>query len=312
MKVIKNLNAEINGTNVHYFHLDEFSNEKSNTVLFYGYDFIGNKKNKDFILGENKIYFNVTMPTEYCGVVDMERDNMFDVIYGICPYTVNWLNNMYNTNKYKFIFYPFNKNNIPKLTEKKYDVCYHGGIHGDTYSKCLDIMRKFNYRYMSMDVGINGITRNHLKYATNTNLTNQEKINLISECKISICYNTFPVRGENDLKQIKSFPNWKDNEAFKHIDDIGIIPQFKSRFNEAAMSRTLNLIQKDPWNIVENFYIPNEDFIYFKSNDELEEKIKNILNNWDDYSHIIDNAYNKSMNFTTEKLYHKIKEENEL
>jgi len=82
-----------------------------------------------------------------------------------------------------------------------------------------------------------------------------------------------------------------------------IAPQFKSRFNEAAMCRTLNLIQRDPWNVVERFYVPDVDFIYFDSNDELEDQIRDILNNWDDYQPMIESAYNKSLNYTTEKLF---------
>jgi len=309
MKVIKDISLEIPGTNVHYFNLDEYTEDNNATILAYGYNFLESHHMYDELKKYNrKVYLNVSMPTEFCGNVPTLQDQFFDEVYSICPYSVNWLNDITKTNKYKSISYPFNKHDIPTTHDKKYDVCYHGGLHGRYHLECLDIMRKFNYRYMSMTHGIGGLTSSNLGYATNLNLTNQEKLNLIAECKISICYNYFPVRdGFNDAANIKGRTDWFKNEAFKHIDDFKIIPQLKSRLNEAAMARTLNLVQKDPWNVVENYYVPDVDFVYFESNEELEEKIQQILNNWDDYQQMIESAYQKSLNYTTEKLYERIK-----
>ena len=307
MKVIKDLSIEIPGTNVHYFNLDEFSNDSdTESVLAYGYGLL--ERPNERVLDKiktytRKVYLNVTMPTEFASPAPTLQDKDFDQVYGICPYTVDWLNTITNSNKYKFIFYPFNKNDIPQRSEKKYDVCYFGGLHSYAYLECLNIMKEFNYRYVTMTRRINKLTRNNLKQATNTNLTNKGKLKLLSECKISICYNTFPIRNYSDIDNIKRRDRWEENEAFKHIDSIMLAPQFKSRFNEAAMCRTLNLIQRDQWNVVERFYVPGVDFVYFDSNEELEDQIRDILNNWDDYQPVIESAYNKSMNYTTEKLF---------
>jgi hypothetical protein len=307
MKVIKDLSVEIQGTNTHYFKLDELSEDDGENVLLYGYINLESNKNFDLINHyKRKVYLNVTMPTEFCGPQETNVDDKFDEVYGICPYTNKWLNKVKGVDKYRTTFYPFNEGDIPKNTEKKYDVIYHGGIHGDRYVKTLDIMRKFNYRFASQTHGINGLTSQHLKYATNTNLTNQEKLNLISECKISICFNTFDIRNSSDINNIKRRVDWNQNEAFKHIDDLMIAPQFKSRCNEAAFSRTLNLVKRDPWNIIEKYYNTDE-FVYFDSFEDLEEKIKNILNNWDNYLVMIEKAYIKSLNYTTEKMYNMIK-----
>ena len=66
---------------------------------------------------------------------------------------------------------------------------------------------------------------------------------------------------------------------------------------------TLILCKRDYWNIIEDYYTPGEDFIYFDENSELEELIKDILNNYSKYEQIIENAYNKSLNYTSKKLY---------
>lgn len=310
MRVVKDLSLEVPGTNAHYFNLDEFGSETGNAVLYYGYNYLETGK---FLApedeGRRKVYLNVTMPTEFCSPQSIGADDRFDQIYGICPYTVQWLNQVKGTNKYRAIFYPFNKKDIPVPRLKKYDVCYHGGIHGEKYIQALKIMEKFNYRFMSQTHGINKLTEKYIKkYATNTNLSNREKIGLISECKISICFNTFDIRGKDDIRNVTSRPKWQDNPAFRHIEDLKISPQFKSRCNEAAFSRTLNLVKRDPWNLIELYYKPDVDFVYFDSMDELEHQIRYILNHWHDYEPIIENAYRKSLNYTTERMYEIIKD----
>lgn len=305
MKVIEDLLREVPGTNAHYFNLDEFSSDSGDSALYFGYNYLESGKSIESADAyRRKIYLNLTMPTEFCSHQPIDADDKFDEIYGICPYTNRWLNTIKGVSKYRNIFYPFNKRDIPPFPrEKKYDVCYHGGIHGKKYIKALKIMRKFNYRFMSQTHGINRLTKKYLKYATNTNLTNREKLELISECKISICFNTFDIRGKEDIRNIKSRGNWWENEAFKHIEDLKIAPQFKSRCNEAAFSRTLNLVKKDPWNIIEYYYTPNVDFVYFEDMDELEDKIKGILNDWEHYIPMIESAYTKSLNYTTRNLF---------
>lgn len=307
MKVVKKLSIEIPGTNTHYFNLDNHNDQESKECLFYGYTFLENGIDLN-LLKQNKrnVYLNVTMPTEFCGPQPTDADDNFDEIYSICPYSNKWLNEIKNTNKYKTIFYPFNKNDIPITTEKKYDVIYHGGLHGKKYVDMLKILSNYNYRYLTQTHGINPLTHSMLGYATNTNLTNEEKIKIISESKISICFNSFEVRGNSDLHNIKSRKDWQKNEAFKHVDDLKIIPQLKSRCNEAAFSRTLNLVQRDPWNIIERYY--NEDeFVYFDSIIDLPEKIDYILNNWSDFTPMIEKAFNRSLEYTTENLYKIIK-----
>lgn len=310
MRVVKDLKLEILGTNSHYFRLDEFNEDSETDILVYGYNFVQDSSKceglKKYV---RKVYLNYWMPTEFCGKVSTTQDSFFDEVYGICPYSVKWLNEITNSKKYKTICYPFNLKDIPQNKEKIYDVCYHGGLHGDYHLRCLDIMRNFNYRYVSMTHDINPLTRSNLKYATNLDLTNEEKFNLISQCKISIVYNYFPVRNSNDVNNIKGRDKWHINKAFNHIDDLKIIPQFKSRVNEAAISKTLNLVQRDSWNVIEYFYTPDVDFIYFDSNEELGFKISEILLNWDNYNSMIENAYQKSLNYSTEKLYAKIKNE---
>lgn len=305
MKIINNLKIEIPDTNTYYFDLQDYSIENSDTVLIYGYDTL---ENPPEILNKYKIkkYLNVTMPTEFLSDQDIFLDDRFDKIYSICPYSCDWLNKIKNTNKYEFIWYPFNKKYIPSKTEKKYDVCYHGGIHGIKHIEMLDIIKNFNYRYMSMTNGINFLTINKLNYATDLDLKNIEKLLRVSESKISICYHNLPCYPHH-VDNIKAKINWQTNECFNQIGITNDIPQLKSRFIEASLCRTLNLVEKDNWNIIEKLYTPNEHFIYFENNNDLADKIETIINNYEDYVEIIEKSFWHSYNnYCTDSLIKKI------
>tara|TARA_R110001583_G_scaffold8965_14_gene42355 strand:+ start:91 stop:1026 length:936 start_codon:yes stop_codon:yes gene_type:complete len=296
MKIYKNLSIEVPGTNTHYFDLEDFGETKGAQALYYGWAFLTNGTPPELLRRQpHNSYLNVVSPTEFCGPYDISCDNSFDKIFSICPYTVEWLNKIKGTNKYKTIWYPFHRKYIPTNNKKKYDVCYHGGIHGTKYVEMLSILKNFNYRYMSMGHSINPLTQQSLSYATNLDLSHTEKMALISQCKISVCYNNFPVRGPQDISHIKEQPSWDQNSAFSHIESAGIIPQLKSRFIEASLSKTLNLVERDPWNVIEKWYNPGEHFVYFDGNKDLHAQISHILENWNLFDKVVQNSYNHSL-----------------
>lgn len=170
------------------------------------------------------------------------------------------------------VFYPTNEEVTEKAregTEKKYDVIYTGFAGGDHVKKILQSIINFNYRWVSF--GNN-------PYATNRNISYIEKLKLICECKIDVCH--------------------------------GLVgngtPQTKSRYFEAAFCKSLNLMHKDQWNCIEEWFTPNEHFIYFETQDELCDLIKDASKNYDKYVPIVEAAYQKAMKeYTTEQFVKK-------
>ena len=69
------------------------------------------------------------------------------------------------------------------------------------------------------------------------------------------------------------------------------------------------MVRRDNWNVIEDFYEPDKEFIYFDDEIDLSKKIDHILSNWDDYQVVIENAFNKSLSYTTEKFISKIQED---
>jgi hypothetical protein len=210
------------------------------------------------------------------------------------------MNTMLGDEKHEAIFYPFGDDVIPERQEKIYDVVYFGGIHGIDHAECLQQISKFNYRFISQQ-----------NYAppfapTDFNVSFKEKLDIVAKTKISVCYNMLHFQPHHQ-HGIKQYDKWWENEAFAYMDDWGRAPQFKQRVHESAFSRTLILCKRDYWNLIEYYYEPNVDFIYFNDNSELEGLIRDILHNYKDYEQMIENAYNKSLNYKSKNLYEHIK-----
>ena len=71
------------------------------------------------------------------------------------------------------------------------------------------------------------------------------------------------------------------------------------------------LVKRDPWNVIEHWFEPEVDFVYYDSESHLKSKIRDILENWVDYKQIVENAYDKAVsNYTTKNLIKKIIKEN--
>jgi len=308
MRVSSYLKSEIQGTNLYDLNLEEFSVGElfySNSILIYGYRFLEkggffSKSRSDFTYK----YLNVTMPTEYTQKAFIhDLNNSFDEVYGICKYSCSWLNSLESSEKYKYIYYPVSvPSELNPFSNKQYDVIYHGGIHSDKYIQMLDIMSRFSYRFATMSRGINSLTQQALReYATNVDLSPNAKYSLLNDCKISIAFNTFPLN-YSQIENIQNKPDWDKNLAFSHLEQE-IAPQFKSRVNEAAALGVINLIEYDNWNLVEDFYQPNKDFMYFTNMSDLKNKIQYILNNYDQFWDMRVNAYKKSLRYTRKNAY---------
>ncbi len=189
MLILQDLSAEVPDTNAYHFKFTEHSeSEEQDTVLMYGYNASDNKEfQKQCAEFKRKLYFNNWIPCEFAqtrytnGHDALEKEDYFDEIYSICPYTNRWLNSLELGRTYKDIFYPFRAHLIPEPLEKEYDVIYHGGIHGLEHLECLKAMTHFNYRYCTMTHHINRLTQQCLPYATNANLSFQDKINLVAK-----------------------------------------------------------------------------------------------------------------------------------
>lgn len=321
MKIFKDLSVEIPDTNSYHWNFEPFESDDGN-ILAVGYnslsqsDFETCRRNAD----SKVVLFNNWSPCEYAqrdlknGVDAIHAEDKFDFVLTICPYTAKWRNLNSEKKRYIYAFYPYSADIVPHQSEKKYDVIYHGGIHGKEHVMAMKAIMKTNYRYLSLDYGINPLTRRYLRYATDINLPFKKKLERIAECKISICFNLIHVSYKHyrNILAYRSalnvggefFDGLKPYHLFKNYPWIGILPQFKTRVHEAAISRCINLVFNDGWNVIEDYYEPGKEFLYFENERDLRDKMDFILKNWDtDYiQNIVDSAYQKATRYTSQNF----------
>ena len=328
MKLFKDLSLEIADTNSYHWNFDRYEEEDGN-ILAVGYNSLNSHRLN--YLRENEetkiILFNNWAPCEYAqrnikkGINSIQSEDKFDYILTICKYTAKWRNLNSEKRRYIHTFYPFDVGIIPPKMNKKYDAIYHGGIHGREHVMAMRAIMETNYRFSSLDYGINRLTRRYLRHATDINLPFKEKIEKIAECKISICFNLIHVsykHYQNIMAYRHELPVGSEffdglelHHILKNYPWVGVLPQFKTRVHEAAISRCVNLVYRDPWNVIEDYYEKDKEFIYFENEEDLREKIQYILKNWDGdhIQELLESAYQKAMRYTTKnfmKIYSNI------
>lgn len=292
MKIISDMRAEVPDTNAHHFNLKKFSDDESDDLLVYGYHNAYNNIKHE--AEGRKVLFDYWSPTEVMGRHTLDYVDNYSEIYTICPFLAA------TSDKYKYCFYPFNEDHaMGAPLQKKTDVMYHGGIHGKEHLDCLEVMRNFNYDYITKTSHINKMTEFNLRFATKTDLSFREKLIAVGESKISVCYNLVPI-SEDQRQIVKHNSGLVNNKAFDHVDDY-IVPQFKVRAHEAAFCKTVNLVYRDPWNLMEDFYAKDE-FVYFDDKEDLEDKIEEVLEDWDSYEGMRERAFKRSQSYTNREF----------
>ncbi|PIT96812.1 hypothetical protein COT82_01055 [Candidatus Campbellbacteria bacterium CG10_big_fil_rev_8_21_14_0_10_35_52] len=256
-----------------------------------------------------------------------EYDSYFYKIFTCCPYTAEWLNKQRDANRREVVYIPINEEKIPPKAEKKYDIIYVGNINSRELAKNIKTISKFNYRLIarSHNIGILSLLKYKIfksykknKYITDHEVSYKEKMHLLSESKIALVHGLLWCNGKT-LRAAWNTPGIEEHGAFTLIpkktwynyllsfvsNKEHLVPQLKTRFAEAATSRALMLCRKDPFNIIERYYVPDKEFVYYEE-EKLEEKINEILANWGKYELIVENAYNRTIKeYTTQAFFEK-------
>lgn len=317
MKVIRDPSGEYGDCAYEYINFEKFGDNNTQEILFYGYATGHNDYLKSMFSGyERKILLQGEQPCGFYGPehdrkVHLEVANYFDEVYSTCPYCVEWLNTIHGYDKYRTVLFPYNLDYAATeegVPEKEYDVCYWGNLMpwSSTVSNIMETIIKFNYRFFTLG---HGVPMHILEKATGINSPRLMMLDSLRKSKIMPTSNMVYLT-DQQAAYLKKLPRWKENEAFSHLDQ-NIIAQQKPRPVEAMMNKTLMLVKQDPWRIMENWFVPDEDFIYYKEDKELEVKMREITNDWDNYKHIVENAYNKvSTLHNTEKFFNNVKEGN--
>jgi hypothetical protein len=292
-----------------FLDFSRFSAEAGDFLLGYGlYDWrllkpVEGKKIVQIDFEEPNKFF-VKRPRDF---VFSDYDDCFDKIYTLCPYTAEWLNQEQGNNKRVAVFFPFNEELIPGVKEKEFEIIYTG--HIGSFGVLDDVKQIAKYNYCLVSGSNDSLVTHH-------DATYIEKLELIAKSKITLCHNLLYAR-QGPTFRIFKIKNYRKNKAFKFItftnfilsffrkNKLFLVPQIKSRTFEAAFGRSLILCKKDPFNVIENFFEPGKEFVYFEEGG-LREAIDKILANYDDYKPIIENAYQRAVKeYTTKAFFEK-------
>lgn len=261
-----------------HLNLKRFEDSTKDCYLFLGDAYEEVKKYE--YLDKKRIFLSLEEPNFCTPGHHVDTFNKYvDEVLTICPYTAK------SAPKRTFTFFPFNEEFISADFNKQYDVIYSGTVHSSVINNFIEIIKNFNYRFISY--GGNSLI-------TNPNASYEEKIDLYSKSKVSIIHNLVFPHNEN-VPRYRAFPNALQNEAFKCLD-IGLMPQIKSRVFEAAFSKSLILCYHDNWNVIEYFFDKDKEFVYFYDAEDLRNKLIEILNNYEKYEKIAENAFEKAIN----------------
>jgi len=291
-----------------HLKLEQYSQHSDTDVLFYGYDSIQNfKLQQEYAHYPRKALLNLWTPCEFFnkgdsyGRLARKQVEYFDEIYTICPFTINWHRRMTGDRRYRYIFHPFDGSHEPTDFQKTADICYFGGVHGPEHEEFVQGMTKFDYRLISMQAH---------PLITHHNIPHTNKLDLVAQTKISLCYNMLPLNNQHITCTKTQYYQWQENTAFKMLNEFKA-PQYKCRAAEAAFCKSLLLVKRSPWNLIEHYFEPDKEFIYFDTVEEMQDKVSDILTNYEQYEEIIERAHKKSLNYMSEPLINIIRNKEE-
>lgn len=227
----------------------------------------------------------------------LDRDERFAKVFTLCPFTADWLNRRHGDERWAPSFFPFNERHTPAPCAKEFDVIYTGGVHAAGIERLIHDLAPFNFRFVSQ-----------LRHpaVTDFNCSYHEKLSLIARSRVTLVHNQLFVTRQQ-IENVARHPRWRENVAFAQLplpgspellaaapDQTWPAPQLKSRLFEAAFCRSLILCQRDPWNLVERFFTPGEEFVYFEPG-RLAETLRAVLADYPRHAAIAERAHQRAV-----------------
>lgn len=305
MKVINNFSGDASWGVIPYIQttMDILSDESSDTAFFNGVEFIYDANLRDrYKEYTRRCLFAHWSPCEFMGEVNefhIKAYEFFTEVYCVCPFTCKFMNEYFGYEKFKYV--PYFYTNHTQMEYGNYDTVssWFGSIHGADHINAINTISNFSYKFITSQQN----TWMHHPYeyekCTHVNISTDDKLREISKCKSSLTFNKL-------YRSPSSIYNGQYNnismEAFNYWNS-GELPQFKVRTHEIATCKSLILAFKDKWNLIEDFYTPNEHFIYFETFDELEDILEDVDKNFEKYIPIINNAFEKVKDYSVEKMF---------
>jgi hypothetical protein len=278
-----------------YYELEKYDDGIRDCVVFQGYGTSVNNEIRD----EHKtipmrVYLNLEAPCAYASTTTcLQEQSYFTHVYTLCPYTCDFMNSHQSNTKFIPIPFPFKGSCFDGLdTTKTLDFIYMGAMMCQEHADIVESMKPYKYNFSSLLPAGN---------PTMLNVTSQEKWKVLAQTKASVAINMCPINNTH-INSIVNNENWDRIDAFNNLQ-TGYIPQFKPRVIEAMCTKTLNLVKRDPWNVIEKWFEEGKHFIYWDDISDLQEKLKDVAENYENYESIVDAAHKRVYDFEIDKMF---------
>ncbi len=275
--------------------------EDDNIDMHLGMCTTANDLNPDRI----NVHLDLEMPNMWLSpksrIIVEERERGFDKIFSNNPKIVETRNKFLGEDKWEYSWFPVNETNIPKDFTKKYDI-FFTCLWGDN-PLMTKILRPILDKYKENSCVV--ATDNRYDKQPN-DPDHWEKLQLNAHSKITLGYNYQPIFGKyvSMAEELKSLG----------IIEYSIDPTFryrhfshhKSRNIDGFLSKSVVMIFKDAENIIEDFWEEGKHFIYYETYDDLDEKVKYVLDHYSEFDNMRNDAFEFTKNnYTTQAFYNK-------
>uniref|UniRef100_A0A7S4GHG5 Spore protein YkvP/CgeB glycosyl transferase-like domain-containing protein n=1 Tax=Eutreptiella gymnastica TaxID=73025 RepID=A0A7S4GHG5_9EUGL len=237
-------------------------------------------------------------------------------VFTMCPYSAEWVNNIVQYCKRTPMWQAMPRSMIEPfvpLRDRQFDVMYMSSrtVNGPVFEALTQVFPKFTYRWVNDHKWpqFHGKVRNtdyRKSLAHRLWVTRSSRAALI----VNALFFDTPLRTYNDYTSrpilkthpaFKAFFKWdeiKAREAEGHSHSGPwpplVLPQMKSRTFEAAMSGALMLVFNDGVNIIEKYYEPDTEFVYWYNTSDLLQRLHDVVKFPDRYEPIARKAYERT------------------
>lgn len=299
MKIVVDNSGEYKDVMGDYYNLAKYNDDSITDVFFQGYNTTRNYQLKSaFSSYKTRRYLNLESPCSLLSTdTSIQDQSYFSHVYTICPYTAKWMGKFLPNTKFEVIPFPVSLDTLNKIPKgyKNYDAIYMGTLINSDHYNIVSTIKKHNCVFTSLNEYPPPYSTTH------TNVTSSAKWELLGKSKISVGINQATL-GSHNLSSIYSYKDWNLNKCFSDLNSL-VVPQMKVRVTEAMAMKTINLIKKDQWNVIETWFKPDEHFIYWDDFYDLENKIEEIKNNFKKYENLIENAYKEVKKYDIDFLF---------
>eukprot|EP00993_Chasmostoma_nieuportense_P001478 NODE_2357_length_1200_cov_22.060578_g2243_i0.p1 GENE.NODE_2357_length_1200_cov_22.060578_g2243_i0~~NODE_2357_length_1200_cov_22.060578_g2243_i0.p1 ORF type:complete len:373 (-),score=70.19 NODE_2357_length_1200_cov_22.060578_g2243_i0:80-1159(-) len=237
----------------------------------------------------------------------LQRGELYNHTLTLCPYTACWINAMLGTSRRTAMYYPFPLELQPPWKApalRTLDVIFVGSHHNALPFKwALDVMADFKYLFLTWKASavFQQLQVKPGMYAANL----KRKLRLISHSRVALIHNTLfipahtpvplclhgndaflayranhtpssclPWRGRHSLLTSPAPTTHSKSLHYNHV------PQLKARTFEAAFSGALMLVFDDGFRLLDRYFTPGVDFLYFTTANQLKRLLTNITANF--------------------------------